>query len=277
VADVSDDPEVAEVFAGCVASRCLATRADARRRVTLVTSSMEDIDENAALVNALQRHATVVVQESLVEGFELTVAEGMWKAKAVVTSCVGGITEQVTPGTSILLKDPTDLSAFGHMLAELLPLPREIAQLGSRARQHVLEGFVGDKHLILFAQLVEWLASEGEGCHPGAGGWTHEKGATSDSVGRNAALTVGIQHTPAKAGRRQSRSSAQGVRGKAGSGLRANAWPSSPCASVSTTGHDRWSARSRPEPTAGQGLSMGLLHSPQGSGPSRHQVAASRL
>ena len=67
---------------------------------------MDDLDENAAMVNALQRSATVIVQKSLVEGFGLTVAEGMWKAKPVVASRVGGIIDQVVPGTGILLDDP---------------------------------------------------------------------------------------------------------------------------------------------------------------------------
>jgi trehalose synthase len=156
VADVADDPEGAEVFAECMAI-WEDLPVHERERITLVTLPMEDIDENAAMVNALQRYATVIVQKSLVEGFGLTVAEAMWKAKAVVASSVGGITEQVAPGTGLLLEDPSDLSAFGNMLAELLTRPDEIALLGSRARQHVLESYVGDKHLILFAQLIAAL------------------------------------------------------------------------------------------------------------------------
>ena len=105
VADVADDPEGAEVFAECVAI-WNDLPIQARRRVTLVTLPMDDVDENAAMVNAIQRHATVIVQKSLMEGFGLTVAEGMWKAKAVVASSVGGITEQVAPGTGILLEIP---------------------------------------------------------------------------------------------------------------------------------------------------------------------------
>ena len=35
--------------------------------------------QDSALVNALQRRATVVLQKSLREGFGLTVAEAMWK------------------------------------------------------------------------------------------------------------------------------------------------------------------------------------------------------
>ena len=156
VAGVVDDPEGAGVFDECTAA-WEALPSAVRRRVTLLTLPMEDVDENAAIVNALQRHATVIVQKSLEEGFGLTVAEGMWKGRALVASNVGGIAEQITPGTGILLDDPTDLSAFGAALSGLLARPDEIARIGARARQHVLEHFVGDEHLIRYARLVEWL------------------------------------------------------------------------------------------------------------------------
>jgi hypothetical protein len=39
------------------------------------------LEENAAMVNALQRHATIIVQKSLAEGFGLTAAEAMWKGE----------------------------------------------------------------------------------------------------------------------------------------------------------------------------------------------------
>jgi trehalose synthase len=153
VAAVSDDPEGAEVLAECrMAWEALST--EMRRRVTLVTLPMDDLDENAVMVNALQRHATVVVQKSLAEGFGLTVAEAMWKSKAVVASNVGGIADQITPGTGILLHDPADLHAFGEVLSGLLADPSEIARLGTAARKRVLDGFVGDQHLAAYARLL---------------------------------------------------------------------------------------------------------------------------
>ena len=108
---VSDDPEGTEVFAECV-SAWESLPSESRRRVHLVTLPMDDVDENAAMVNALQRHATVIVQKSLMEGFGLTVAEGMWKGRAVVASRVGGMIDQVAPGTGILLDDGADLVGF---------------------------------------------------------------------------------------------------------------------------------------------------------------------
>ena len=53
-----------------------------RGRVHLVSLPMDDLDENAAMVNAIQRRGDVIVQKSLAEGFGLTVAEAMWKAQA---------------------------------------------------------------------------------------------------------------------------------------------------------------------------------------------------
>jgi trehalose synthase len=153
---VSDDPEGVEVFGECV-SAWEALPGESRRRVRLVSLPMEDVDENAAMVNAIQRHATVIVQKSLMEGFGLTVAEGMWKGRAVVASRVGGIIDQIGAGTGILLEDPADLTEFARALARLLADPAEIALLGARARQHVLDHYVGDEHLEEYAHLIEWL------------------------------------------------------------------------------------------------------------------------
>ena len=156
VDDVSDDPEGHEVLAECIAAwRALPSRT--RRNIRLLTLPMDDGDENAIMVNALQRHATVIVQKSLAEGFGLTVAEGMWKAKAVVASAVGGIVDQVVPGTGVLLDDPTDLDAFGHALESLFDQPQEVLRLGANARRHVLDGFVGDEHLMHYGALMEQL------------------------------------------------------------------------------------------------------------------------
>jgi trehalose synthase len=154
VEGVADDPEGAEVLAECTAGWHALPLA-ARRHIRLVVLPMIDVDENAAMVNALQRSAAIIVQKSIVEGFGLTVAEGMWKAKPVVASGVGGIVDQVVPGTGVLLDDPTDLEAYGDVLADLLEQPEEMARLGASARRHVLREFVGDRHLLQYASLIE--------------------------------------------------------------------------------------------------------------------------
>jgi len=158
VAGVTDDPEGAEVYAECVAA-WEALAAPCRRRIRLVTLPMDDVDENAAMVNAIQRSATVIVQKSLVEGFGLTVAEGMWKGRPVVASRVGGIIDQVVPGTGILLDNPTDLDAFAASLVGLLERPDRVARLGHNAHRHVVDTYVGDRHLLQYAALLDRLVA----------------------------------------------------------------------------------------------------------------------
>lgn len=85
-----------------------------------------DPEENAAIVNALQRRSDVVVQKSLAEGFGLTVAEAMWKQVPTVASAVGGIQDQIENGvTGLLLDWPDDVLGFGHALTTQLSTPVE--------------------------------------------------------------------------------------------------------------------------------------------------------
>jgi trehalose synthase len=159
VSGVSDDPEGAEVLEECVALWGELPE-EQQQRVHLVAVPMDDVDENAHLINALQHHATVVVQKSLVEGFGLTVTEPMWKGKPVVASKVGGIQDQIVDGVSgLLLDDPKDLDGFADLLVKVLEDEELARQLGSEARERVRAMFLGDRHLVqyvqLFAELLE--------------------------------------------------------------------------------------------------------------------------
>jgi trehalose synthase len=152
VDEVSDDPEGLAVYQDCLA-QWRGLPAGVRRRVVLVTLPLDDVDENAAMVNALQRQATVVAQKSLAEGFGLTVAESMWKGRPTVGSAVGGIQDQIVDGTGILLADPTDLAAFGADVRTLLDQPDLAQRLGAAAKAYVAANFVGDVHLVRYAEL----------------------------------------------------------------------------------------------------------------------------
>ena len=153
---VADDPEGAQVLGECLAA-WESLPPVARDDVRLVALPMDDVVANARLVNAIQRHARVVVQKSLQEGFGLTVTEAMWKSRPVLASAVGGIKAQVPPGTGVLIEDPRDLDAFGASLAALLARPAEMAAMGRRAHRHVRAHYLSDRHLIDNARLVEHL------------------------------------------------------------------------------------------------------------------------
>ena len=160
VQDVSDDPEGAAVYGECLLQwRDLSPAA--RARILLVTLPLDDVDENAAMVNALQRHAAVIAQKSLAEGFGLTVSEGMWKGRPVIGSAVGGIIDQIAAGTGILLPDPADLAAFGSAARLLLSDPDQAARMGQAAHAHVREQYLGDVHLLRYAWLLGTLIGGG--------------------------------------------------------------------------------------------------------------------
>lgn len=157
VAGVSDDPEGADVLAECRALWGSLPSA-AQGRIHLICLPTDDPDENAHLVNALQRHATVVVQKSLVEGFGLTVTEPMWKARPVVASAVGGIRDQIEDGVSgLMLDDPQDLSTFAGLLRQVLADPSLASRLGAAARERVRNHYLGDRHLIQYGELLAQL------------------------------------------------------------------------------------------------------------------------
>ena len=157
VSGVTDDPEGAEVFAECQ-SIWAEQGAGARARMHLCSLPMDDIDENARMVNALQRHASVVVQKSLVEGFGLTVTEPMWKGRAVLASRVGGIQDQIVDGEcGLLLADPHDLDSFATLLADLLADREQAERLGSAARERVRDRYLGAQALVRYAELVRTL------------------------------------------------------------------------------------------------------------------------
>ena len=112
------------------------------------------------MVNAIQRHAQVIVQKSLAEGFGLTVAEGMWKRRPVIGSAVGGIQDQVVEGTGVLLRDPADLAAFGSAVRQLLDNPGDAQRMGKAGQEHIRESFVGDRHLLQWAQLISVIMGD---------------------------------------------------------------------------------------------------------------------
>ena len=154
---VADDPEAAQVLIECLAAwEALPGRV--RDAVRLVALPMHDIDTNALMVNAVQRHASIVVQKSLQEGFGLTVTEAMWKSRAVLASAVGGIVDQVPVQAGVLLEDPSDLDFFGRTLRSMLAEPDQLAAMGRRGRHHVREHFLSDRHLIDYARLVEHVS-----------------------------------------------------------------------------------------------------------------------
>jgi trehalose synthase len=157
---VDDDPEGAEALDE-VRAALQAMPDDTRGRVHLVSLPMDDIDENAAMVNALQRRANVVVQKSIAEGFGLTVAEAMWKHKPAVAGKVGGIQDQIVDGESgLLVDDPRDLAAVGAAIDSLLADPERAQRIGRAAHQRVIDDFLQIDRLLEYFEHIEALLED---------------------------------------------------------------------------------------------------------------------
>ena len=156
---VADDPEGSGVFEEVICAWRALPHVQ-RGSICLVNLPMTDVEENAAMVNALQRHAAVVVQKSLLEGFGLTVTEAMWKGRPVIASAVGGIVDQIEDGVSgLLLRDPRDPDAFAALLRRVLTDSALAERLGAAAEARVKSRFLGFHSLAIYSRVVAKLAT----------------------------------------------------------------------------------------------------------------------
>jgi trehalose synthase len=106
------------------------------------------------MVNAIQRAAAVVLQNSIREGFCLTVTEAMWKASAVVATTAGGIPEQIVDGENGYLVEPEDYDAAAGRVLELLGNPDRRREIGRAAKESVRTHFLTTRLLSDYLDLM---------------------------------------------------------------------------------------------------------------------------
>lgn len=112
-------------------------------------------------INALQRAATVVIQNSSREGFGLTVTEAMWKGRPVVAGAAGGITLQVHDHRTGFLVHSEEGLAF--RLRYLLNRPRLAEAMGVEGRELVRYRFLLLRHLRDWLTLFLSITGRAEG------------------------------------------------------------------------------------------------------------------
>lgn len=108
-------------------------------------------------INALQRAATIVLQNSLKEGFGVAVSESMWKGKPVIGSMAGGIAAQIVDGITGYTVHSVEGVAFRARY--LLNNPGMIQRMGGAAREHVRRNFLITRHLSDYLTLVKLFAT----------------------------------------------------------------------------------------------------------------------
>lgn len=124
----------------------------AQEDVAVVSLPMGSRDHNALMVNALQRCSSVVVQNSLREGFGLTVTEAMWKQCCVLGSRACGIRAQLRDDVDgRFIPDPRDPDGIADVLDAVLDDLPGRARLGRTAQRRVHDEF------LVFTQVRRWL------------------------------------------------------------------------------------------------------------------------
>jgi trehalose synthase len=172
---VADDPESLRMLREAIALRERLPEG-ARRRVHLASLPMEDVNENAIIVNALQRHATVVTQKSLAGGFGLTAAEAMWKpAPWSPRGSAGSRSRSCTerPGSCSTTRTTSPASA------RLVVDRDEAARMGQRARERVRDRFTSVRRLLDYAALIQRLAGPSVDVRPAGSSAATAHAATS--------------------------------------------------------------------------------------------------
>jgi trehalose synthase len=140
----TDDPEGERVY------QSLLDRRD--ERIIIMTK------EDTALVNALQRRATVIVQKSLREGFGMTVTEAMWKGTPVIGGDVGGIRYQIEDGENGFLVSSVEEAA--ERMVQLVKDAELRERLGQRARESVKKNFLMIRLLEQYLDLLSAFESD---------------------------------------------------------------------------------------------------------------------
>jgi trehalose synthase len=153
---IQDDPEALEVLEE-LRRAWQSLPPPVRDDVALLLLPMQSVVENALMVNALQRSSTIVVQNSLREGFGLTIAEAMWKQVPVLSNARAcGPRQQIRDRVDgRLIANPEDRVELGTALQEMLEDPARLEQWGHAGQRHVHESFLMLGQLRAWARLLQ--------------------------------------------------------------------------------------------------------------------------
>ena len=148
---VQDDPEAEETLSE-LCRRWSGLPPELQHEIAILKLPLASVKQNALMVNALQRCSTIVVQNSIREGFGLTVAEAMWKALPVMGGAAAGIRAQVVDGvTGRLVDDPKNPETIANTLDAMFVDAKEREVWGRNGRDRVSREF------LIFSEVRRWL------------------------------------------------------------------------------------------------------------------------
>lgn len=149
---IQDDPEGLSVLR-TLRNRYMKLEPDVREDVALLALPMGSRKANALMVNALQSCSDIVAQNSLREGFGLTVTEAMWKRTPVLgSSRAFGVRLQVRDGVDgLLVSNPEDPEEIAEAMHHLLADDDLLDKMGNSAQRRAYEEF------LIFSELRRWL------------------------------------------------------------------------------------------------------------------------
>ena len=146
-----DDPEAAKIY------KLVKSKSEKNPDIFLFSDPQMlgslKVDD---FVNAIQVGSDVILQNSIREGFGLSVTEAMWKRKAVIGRRTGGIKLQIQNSENgFLVSNSKELA---KRIIQLIKNPELAKKLGETARETVKEKFLIPRllrdYLKLFKELV---------------------------------------------------------------------------------------------------------------------------
>jgi trehalose synthase len=148
---IQDDPE------GCDVLRDLCetyVRLDPsiQKDVVLLTLPMSSRTNNAFMVNAIQAASSFVIQNSIREGFGLTLTEAMWKGTPVVGTSACGLRQQIQDRVhGRIVSRPDEPEEVAQVLGDMLSANDELQFWSLNAQSRVYREF------LVFNQVKKWL------------------------------------------------------------------------------------------------------------------------
>lgn len=116
----------------------------------IFTGKRTDIPELLSMLD-------VFVLSSISEGTPLAILEAMAMEKAIVTTDVGAVSEQVVNGETGIIVSPKNPEILGKAITRLLENPKERIDMGIKGRQRAIEEFslnkCAEKHKKLYIDL----------------------------------------------------------------------------------------------------------------------------